>query len=126
MYETCLMLTLEGFLSDYYRTSNLSKFNRAFLYNNFLENTYQRLNLLFQKYLQILILNGSKCEFLLPYVSMAETLHTLIRVSKEGNFPLHLESVEITAQTGLPMIELITQGRSNFTSIDDFTISLKN
>lgn len=57
---------------------------------------------------------------------MAETLLTLIRVSKEGNFPLHLESVEITAQTGLPMIELITQGRSNFTSIDDFTISLKN
>ena len=45
---------------------------------------------------------------------------------KEGNFPLHLESAEITAQTGLPMIELITQGKSNFTSTDDFTISLKN
>ena len=51
---------------------------------------------------------------------------SLIRGSREGNSPLHLESVEITAQTGLPMIELITRDESSFTSIDDFIISFKN
>ena len=41
-------------------------------------------DLLFQKYLQILLLNGSMCEFLLPQVSMTETLLTFDTWIKRG------------------------------------------
>lgn len=75
----------------------------------FHKNNYQRLHLLFQEYLQIRPFSGSICELSLPYVSMAKTLLTLIRGSREDNFLLHLEIVERTVHTGFPMIELITQ-----------------
>ena len=83
MCETCLMLTQEGFLSDYYRTevTCLGLTVRSCIII-FLKIVIK--DLLFQKYLQILLLNGSMCEFLLPQVSMTETLLTFDTWIKRG------------------------------------------
>ena len=58
-------------------------------------NKFERIFELFHVYFDKLTKqNGSMSEFWVSYVTMVSTLLNIIRASREGNFQLHLESIE--------------------------------